>query len=126
MRLPSCRLCCPNDRCSSETAALVSSSPADNTTTTTTTTTNANTTTTTTDNNNSHASLREWVSWLTSQSSSPGTSRGGLGGQESQELPERHPYKGVFVGCESLDAVETESLCEDLVKAVFTRLVEEE
>lgn len=120
--------------CSSETAASSGrpSSPADDHNIINTTTTAAATDTTNDDNNNgtvtnSHTSLREWVSWLTSQSSSPGTSRGGLGGQESsQELPGRHPYKGVFVGCESLDAAETESLCEDLVKAVFTRLGEEE
>lgn len=80
----------------------------------------------------SHASLREWVSWLTSQSSSPGSARGGggggggLGGKDSQELLETHPYRGVFIGCEGLEAAEAQSLCEGLGKAVFTRLVQEE
>lgn len=70
----------------------------------------------------SHASLREWVNWLTSQSSSP--SGGGLGGRE--ELLERHPYRSVFVGCESLEAAEAAALCDGLRGAVFTRLVEEQ
>ncbi|CAM9820249.1 unnamed protein product [Ectocarpus sp. 4 AP-2014] len=70
----------------------------------------------------SHASLREWVNWLTSQSSSP--SGGGLGGRE--ELRERHPYRSVFVGCESLEAAEAGALCDGLRGAVFTRLVKEQ
>lgn len=84
--------------------------------------------TTTITNDDSHASLREWVSWLTSQSSSPGISRGGggLGGKDSQELLDTHPYMGVFVGCEGLESVEAQALCEGLGKAVFTRLVQEE
>lgn len=70
------------------------------------------------------------MSWLTSQSSSPGTARGvggaALGGKDSQELLEAHPYRGVFVGCEGLEAAEAQAVCEGLGKAVFTRLVQEE
>lgn len=73
------------------------------------------------------------MSWLTSQSSSPGATRGGgnggaggLGGKDSQELLDAHPYRGVFVGCEGLEAAEAQALCEGLGKAVFTRLVQEE
>ncbi|CAN0264400.1 unnamed protein product [Scytosiphon promiscuus] len=72
----------------------------------------------------SHASLREWVNWLTSQSSSPSAAskHGGADNKGREDLLQRHPYRGVFIGCESLEADEAQTLCDELWAAVFSRL----
>lgn len=69
-----------------------------------------------------------WVNWLTSQSSSLGTDRGGGrgGSPGDRELLEKHPYRGVFIGCESLEAAEAQTLCEDLAATVFIPRADEE
>lgn len=82
----------------------------------------------------SHASLRQWVDWLVSQSSSPsnhapsgakaGDKDGGLRGAGREEDLDMLPYRGVFVTCEGMEPAEAKTLCDDLRAAVSTRLTE--
>lgn len=77
----------------------------------------------------SRVELREWVEWLVSQGSSTSAGGGGSGKTGSkrleEDLLERHPYRGVFVACESMEAAEVEKLFNDVRSAVPTRLLGE-
>lgn len=55
-----------------------------------------------------------------------GEGGGGGGSLGGPEFLEKHPYRGVFIGCESLEAAEAQTLCEDLAAAVFIPRADEE